>query len=312
MTGATGHLGARLLARLVEDPAIALVRSVARRPLPAHPTLRHPKVRHTVADLTDVRAARAVAGAAVLWHLAFALWRSPDTAAVNRALTRTVLAANPERVVLASSAAVYGAWPDNPCPLREGHPPRPNPECPYASQKLEAERAFAAEVPGVALRVCAVLGPGVDPRVGRTADGYRLAVPAVSRVPQRLQFLHEDDAAAALHLAGTAAVTGVCNVATADWMTAADIAAVARSRVASLPRPLLLGVAESARRLRLSPFGADRAVLVSGPLALDPGLAVRQFGWRAGRGSAEVLASFLARPRVDAARRDRRDRRGRR
>lgn len=312
MTGATGHLGSRLLARLVEDPEISLVRSVARRPLPAHAGLRHPKVLHTVADLTDARAARALAGVDVLWHLAFALWRGPDTAAVNRALTGTVLAARPVRVVLASSAAVYGAWPDNPCPLREEHPPRPNPECPYASQKLEAERAFATEVPAVALRICAVLGPGVDPRVGRTADGYRFAVPAALRVPQRLQFLHEDDAAAALHLAGSSTVTGVCNVATADWMTAWDIAAVARSRVASLPRPLLLGVAETARRLRLSPFGADRAVLVTGPLALDPTLAARKLGWHAAGSSVDVLAGFLSRPRVAAASVDRRGRRDRR
>jgi len=268
-----------------------MVRSVARRPLPPHP-----KLRHTLADLADPRAAHALGGVAVLWHLGFALWRGPGSAAANRAATRSVLAARPGRIVFASSAAVYGAWPGNPCPLDEEDDPRPNPECPYASQKLEAERALRSELPAAVLRICAVVGPHADPRVGRTADGYRLAVPAIRGAAQRLQFLHEDDAAAAMHLAGMSGFTGVCNVATPDWLGAEDIARLAASRVVSLPRTMLLGLAEAARRLRVSPFGADRAVLLSGPLALDPARAARELGWRASLGSAHVLRDFLARP----------------
>jgi nucleoside-diphosphate-sugar epimerase len=264
------------------------VHTVARRDLPSHP-----KLRHTRADLGTAEAVRALAGVEVLWHLAFALWRGGDADGANRAGTRAVLAARPGRLVFASSAAVYGAWPDNPCPLFEEHDPRPNPECRYAGQKLEAERAVLNGLPAAALRLPAVLGPHVDPRVGRSTAGYRLVVPAVAGARQRLQFLGEDDAAGALHLAGTTGFTGVCNIAPADWLEAAQIARLARSRVVALPRPLLLGVAEAAYRLRASPFGADRAVLVSGPLALDAGLASARFGWRASAGSAGVLGGFL-------------------
>jgi UDP-glucose 4-epimerase len=279
--------------RLLEDPAVTVVRSVARRPLPPHP-----KLRHTQADLAAPPAAKALSGVAVLWHLGFALWREPGATAANRAATRSVLAARPGRVVLASSAAVYGAWPDNPCPLTEEADPRPNPECPYASQKLEAERILLGEFPTAVLRICAVLGPHADPRVGRAADAYRLAVPAIRGTAQRLQFLHEDDAAAAIQAAGMSGFTGVCNVATPDWLAADDIARLAASRVLSLPRTVLLGLAEAARRLRISPFGADRAVLLSGPLALDPARAARELGWRASLGSAHVLGAFLARSRA--------------
>jgi len=263
---------------------------VARRPLPPHP-----KLVHTRADLGDPAASRALAGSEVLWHLGFSLWPGGGGEGLNRQATRSVLAARPGRVVLASSAAVYGAWPDNPCPLGEEHRARPNPQCPYAGQKLEAEETLLSAVPGVALRICAVLGPGADPRVARVADGYRLAVPAIRGVSQRLQFLHEDDAAAALHLAGTARMTGVCNVSPADWLGVEGIAEVAGSRVVALPAPVLFAMAEWARRLRLSPFGVDRAVLLSGPLALSPARAERELGWRASKGSAEVLAGFLHR-----------------
>jgi UDP-glucose 4-epimerase len=212
---------------------------------------------------------------------------------VNRGITQAVLNARPGRIVLASSVAVYGAWPDNPCPLAESHPPRPNRECPYALQKLETERALLGGLSGAALRICAVLGPHVDPRVGHMTKGYRLAVPAVRGARQRLQFLHEDDAAAALHLAGTAQLGGVCNVAPDGWMDASDIARVAGSRVLSLPRSALLSMSEAARLLRAAPFGADRSVLLSGPLAADPALAAQALGWQSTRTSAQVLGDFL-------------------
>jgi nucleoside-diphosphate-sugar epimerase len=266
-----------------------VVRTVARRALPAHP-----KLRHTRADLGAPEAVRAVEGVEILWHLACTLWRGAGAAEANRAGTRAVLAARPTRLVLASSAAVYGAWPDNPCPLPEEHAPRPNPQCPYALQKLETERTVLDRLPAAALRLPAVLGAHADPRVARVTAGYRLAVPAVAGVRQRLQFLGEDDAAAALHLAGTAGLVGVCNIAPPDWLQASEIARIARSRVVALPRPLLLGVAEAAHRVRASPFGADRAVLASGPLALDAATAATRLGWRASAGSAEVLGGFLA------------------
>src|SRR5437763_120461 len=127
LTGATGHLGSRLLPLLVADPSIDVVQSVARRPLP----VSDPKLRHVCADLRSRDAVAALAGVDVLWHLAFQLWRSPEMAAVNRAATDAVLAAAPARIVFASSAAVYGAWPENPLPLLESHPARPNDECAY-------------------------------------------------------------------------------------------------------------------------------------------------------------------------------------
>jgi nucleoside-diphosphate-sugar epimerase len=265
-----------------------VVRTVARRRLP-----RHPKLRHTCADLGAPEAVRALAGVEVLWHLAFTLWRGAGGHEANRAGTRAVLAARPGRAVLASSAAVYGAWPENPCPLSEQHDPRPNAECPYAAQKLEAERVVLDRLPAAVLRLPAVLGPHADPRVARTTAAYRLAVPAVAGARQRLQFLGEEDAAAALHLAGTAGRTGVCNIAPDDWLDAAEIARIAHSRVVALPRWLLLGIAEGAYRMRAAPFGADRAVLVSGPLALDPARAGARLGWHATAGSADVLGAFL-------------------
>ena len=264
---------------------------MARRPVTSHP-----KLVHTRSDLRSPEARRALAGVDVLWHLGFQLWRQrgglePEDA--NLAGTRNVVTDLPGRIVLASSAAVYGAWPDNPLPLDETAPPRPNPECPYASLKLEAERICADAAPTAALRICAVLGPRADPAVRRASAGYRRVVPAASGVRQALQFLHEDDAAHALLGAGMSAVTGTYNVATEDWLEPGQIADIAGGRVLRAPLRVLVTGAELAYRARLLGFGADRAVLLGGPLALDPARARRAWGWQGSQPSGTVLAGFL-------------------
>jgi UDP-glucose 4-epimerase len=237
----------------------------------------------------------ALAGVDLLLHLAFALWRHRDAVHLNRDGTRNVLAARPGRVVLASSAAVYGAWPDNPLPLTEDQWPRPNPQCRYAVDKLRAERLCQDRAPTVALRIVAVLGGHADIRVARTVRGYRTAVPKMMGKGVALQFLDEDDAARALYLAGLSSAVGILNIAPADWLNAKGMARVAHSRVVALPRPLLLAGAETAYRLHLAPFGSDRGILLNGPLALDPTRAATELGWTATKTSGEVLAAALHR-----------------
>jgi nucleoside-diphosphate-sugar epimerase len=146
---------------------------VARRPLPEGTPARRGaaagRVTHVRADLRSAEARRALAGVDLLYHLGFQLWLGPGGAdgmeAVNVSGTANVLAGRPRRVVLASSAAVYGAWPDNACPLHESHAARPNPECAYAGHKLTAEAICADAAPCVSLRMAAVLGPHADPGV---------------------------------------------------------------------------------------------------------------------------------------------------
>jgi len=267
------------------------VRSVARRSVPPHA-----KLTHTTADLRDPGVRRALAGCDVIAHLGFQLWTTADAAGVNVGGTANVIAASPQRIVLASSAAVYGGWPDNPLPLTEDHAARPNRQCPYAEHKLEAERRCAEAAPTTSLRICAVLGPHADPLVKKASAGLRKVVPAARGRRQALQFVHEDDAAAALLTAVKRAdVSGVVNIATEAWLDENAVAEVSGGRVVRLPFPLLLHGSEVARRLHLMDMGADRAVLLNGPLALDSTKAARDLGWKARQNSAEVLKTFLER-----------------
>jgi len=231
----------------------------------------------------------------VLWHLGAQPWRSREgrQIAVNIDGTANVLRARPAHVVLASSAAVYGAHPSNPLPLTESHPPQPNAECPYAWHKLEAERLCRESSSCAVIRLSAVVGPHADPRVRRAAAGYRHAVPALRGREPALQFLDEDDAAGALLAAGWRRRSGLWNAATADWLDAAALARVAGGRVIRLPRQAAVRLSEVGYRLGWLPFGADRSCLLDGPLALDPSLARSEFDWEPTASSAAVLARFL-------------------
>ena len=120
-------------------------------------------------------------------------------------------------VVLVSSAIVYGAWPDNPVPLTEDAPLRPNPGVPAAAGHAEAERvvgAWAAEHPGVSvtiLRPATIVGPGVDSWLAEALGGRSLVRP--NRADPVGQFVHVDDVAAAVALAARERLDGVYNVA---------------------------------------------------------------------------------------------------
>jgi nucleoside-diphosphate-sugar epimerase len=120
-----------------------------------------------------------------------------------------------------------------------------------------------------------------------------MAVPALRGVRQAMQFVHEDDACAGLLAAGRQRAVGIFNLATTDWLSEKDIAAIAGGRVIPMPRRAAIAVSEIGYRLRLFPFGADRSSLMDGPLALDPGHAIGHLGWKPKLTSADVLAQAL-------------------
>ncbi|HUC15491.1 MAG TPA: NAD-dependent epimerase/dehydratase family protein [Acidimicrobiales bacterium] len=312
VTGATGHLGGQLLERLVQDPAVEEVRSVARRALARPGGGGTARFAHTRADLSTPTARSALEGVDLLYHLAAQVWQSRSVTgalemhAANVEGTRNMLLARPGAFVFASSVSVYGAWPDNPLPMAETHKPRPNLECPYAQQKLASELA-CAELAGrwAVVRLSAVLGPHADARVARAVRAYRWAVPAVAGAGQALQWLDEADAVEGIlatgHslLADGGAVGGVdgqvVNLATDDWLGAADVAELAHSRVIELPRRVLVGMSELTKQLGITPFGSDRAALIGGPLAVSAAKAHQILGWQPTKTSAEVLAAALER-----------------
>lgn len=237
VTGASGGVGKRVLRLLSADPAVAEV--VALDIVPAAVDL--PKVVHHQASVAVADLEPFLAGADTVVHLAFAVdteRRRRHSAATNVEGTRRLLAAmsatGVRHIVAMSSALVYGAWPNNPVPLTEDAPVRPNPGFAYAVQQAQREQLMAEWVDGApgrtacVLRPCLGLGPDRSPWLAAS-----LAAAAGMRFGEEdppAQFLHLDDLARAIDLARARTLDGVYNVAPDGWMPGETVRALAVAR----------------------------------------------------------------------------------
>jgi nucleoside-diphosphate-sugar epimerase len=238
VTGVSGTVGQRLLRRLDADPTVERIVGIDAR----DPRVRPAKLDFHRVDLATADLKPLLEGAAVLVHLAFAVTPPQDRellARVNVEATRRLLdaagAVGIRHVVYPSSAMVYGAWPDNPVPLTEEALLRPNPRFDHAAQKAEVERLLAewrGDHPGATvtvLRPAAVPAAAAGTWLGRV---WRGAPPVRVRGPQPpVQYLHDDDLAAAVELAARDRLAGVFNVAPDGWISGEEARALAGGTV---------------------------------------------------------------------------------
>lgn len=226
VTGAAGAIGAYVADRLASNPGVGELIGIDRRS--ADGVTRFDLLTE---DLRDV-----VESADVLVHLAaspMGVSSDGDEAMADKALAERTLAAatsvGVRHVVLASSAMVYGAWPDNPMPLTEGAVVRPNPEFRFAMTRGEIEDMGErwAEETGNALtiiRAATTLARGRQNMLAlhlrnsaalRNSDGDAPA-----------QFLHAEDLASAVEVLVTGCHTGIFNVAADGWLRPSEVVAL--------------------------------------------------------------------------------------
>ena len=126
------------------------------------------------------------------------------------------------RVVLLSSAMVYGARPDNPVPLPEDAPLLAAADGSVAGDMLEIEqlarrsRRVNPATTVVVVRPAALVGNAIDTLLTRHFEAPRLL--AVRGCAPRWQFCHVDDLVSAMELAAIGAVNGDFAVGCDGWL----------------------------------------------------------------------------------------------
>jgi nucleoside-diphosphate-sugar epimerase len=260
VTGAASVLGRRVTRLAAADPDVARVVALDRRTL--GPSI--PGVEPHVVDLAAVDLKPLFEGATVVVHLAQCT--GPEeyepSALGDGALARTVLdaasAVGAEHVVLLSSAVAYGAWANNPVPITEDAPLRPNPGVALAAEKAELERCAAEWREAHPGATVALLRPTVT--VSADGNGWLAraltrsdALPVTDDEPPA-QFLDVDDLASAVDLARRTRLDGPRNVAPDGWIAADTVRSLAGGapRV-RLPERLALRLAGLRWRWRLAP-----------------------------------------------------------
>jgi nucleoside-diphosphate-sugar epimerase len=289
------HPAARELALALEDdPGVERVLGLSRH----EPPLLGPKFEFVQAGPGDPAFAGALAGVdtVVLFPLIDAADRNEDgrRARVVEG-TRQALEAAPgaATVVLWSSGVVYGAHPDNPVPIPETQPARPNPEFPAAGVLAESERIALEAVAGTPDRAVVVLrGAGVWAPAWGTFLGRSLLAPALVGVRGQdppLQCLAPADATSALALATTGRLRGVYNVAPDDWIGARAAGRAAGRRRVEVSQRVAQATAERLWRAGMSAATAGELSYQMHPWVLD-NAKLRQAGWVPTRTSAEAFA----------------------
>ena len=247
ITGSSGTLGLRLLAFLSErqvDQRHSLggggseIVGFDVRPMPPHAVVPS-GYRHVLLDLTSEDLKGHLHDTEVLVHLGEVAAGEESGrdfgASVNVGCVRNVLEAcgdaNVSQVVLLSSAAVYGAWPDNPVPLTEDAPLRPNTEFSHAAQKSEIERMGSEWRDGhpgarlTILRPAPILGaPGTRAWLARVTQpglGDRITQNVTNR-----QYVHVDDVASAVVHIIDNQLAGTFNVSSNGWISGDDAPAL--------------------------------------------------------------------------------------
>jgi nucleoside-diphosphate-sugar epimerase len=284
VTGAADGLGAAVAARLAgRDDVAKVVGLDDRRGTAAGVTWR-------VLDVCDPSLASRLAKVDTLVHLAVdtsldgaAKRRSERNVRAAQTAVTAAAASGVRRVVLCTSAMVYGALPDNPVPLDDDAPLRAVPDGGLLSDWLEIER-LARQAPRshpglhvTVVRPATVVGPGVDSILTRHFEAPRLLVVRDSR--PRWQFCHVDDLESALVLAAVGEVEGAVSVGCDGWMEQEDVELVSGLRRIELPASLAFGTAERLHRLGVIPAPASDLQYVVHPWVVSSG-RLRATGWR--------------------------------
>ncbi|MEX1163513.1 MAG: NAD-dependent epimerase/dehydratase family protein [Nitriliruptor sp.] len=301
VTGAEGLIGRRLVDRLVGDPRVSRIIALDVAEPSGSP---RPKVERRRADVRDPAIASVFHGVDVVVHLAFVLDPSRDEAAmhaVNVGGTRTVLQAARDagvrKVVYVSSATVYGAHPDNPLPITEDRPLRPNTPFNYAEHKAEIERWLwpwveqQHDMVVTVLRPSIVAGPGVSNFISRQLDAPRFNAIRGHKPP--IQFVHVDDVASALQHTIHHDLPGPYNVSSIGWLSFDEVTAIAGRKVLEVPEELAFTLAD-----RLWKLGVGEAPAGQVPYLMHPWVvsvdALVATGWRPERSNRDALAEMAA------------------
>jgi UDP-glucose 4-epimerase len=251
VTGAAGFLGSNLIGSLEEDERIGRIVAIDTAP----PPTTGKKSRFYELDLTqptaEARVAEILSAERVdsIAHLAFlaepthaTAWAHELESVGTMHVTVAARQARVQKLVLWSHTWLYGAHPSNPNFLTEKHPLRAPKSEPFFADKIDAEeqaRKLAQRSPGVVvtiLRMAPILGPTVHNAFTRYLA--RRIVPTMMGFDPLVQFLHEVDAIAALHLALLRDVPGTFNIVGDGVLPLSTVIKVAGRIALPVPHPL--------------------------------------------------------------------------
>jgi nucleoside-diphosphate-sugar epimerase len=284
VTGAAHDLGLALTAKLAQSDRFSRVIAIDdhRGDLTG--------VIWRVVDVRDPALAGRLAGIDVIVHTDLDLAADSDPRArraYNVRGAQTVLTAaaagGVRRVVLVTSAMVYGAKPDNPVPLAETAPLKADPDASIVGDFMEIEQLAERSPrtnPGMAITVvrpAALVGEGIDTLITRHFEAPRLL--AVKGCAPGWQFCHITDLMSATELAAAGEVKGAFAVGSTGWLEQDQVEELSGLRRIELPAGVTFATAQRLHRAGITPAPVSNLHYVVYPWVVDC-RTLRDAGWK--------------------------------
>ena len=280
VTGVSRYLGGRFAQALSRNPEIERIVGVDVVP-PPHAIGRAEFVR---ADIRNPMIGRIIGQAKVDTVVHMNVLATPTSAGgrasqkeINVIGTMQLLAAcqkatSVRRLVVKSTAAVYGSPPRDPAMFTEETGPKTMPTSGFGKDSVEVEayvRGFSRRRPDAEitmLRFANVMGPRIKTAL---TDYFSLPVlPVPLGFDARLQFVHEQDVTAALLLAVSGPPVQIVNIAGDGVLTVSQAAAMVGRPTVGVPFAIsMLGAV--IRRAGLADFSSDQLSFLSYGRGLD-------------------------------------------
>ena len=307
VTGVSRFLGARVANTLQADPGIERVIGVDTVPPEPLPGLSLGRTEFVRVDIRTPSIANIIASAGVdtVVHLNLVTSSSVPRAKVkelNVIGTMQLLAAcqrsaDMRKLVVRSSAAVYGSSPMDPAVFTEQDQPAEAPTSGYAKDAVEVEGYVRglmrrrSDLTVSVLRFANFLGPGVDSPLSRYL--HLPVVPTVLGFDPRLQFVHADDGVEVLRRMSVEDHPGCFNVAGDGVLLLSQALRRAGRPYVPVPSPSLSVLGDMGRRFAgLSGFSPELLRWLTYGRVVDTTVLEKELSWRPKYSSEAAFADF--------------------
>ncbi|MFG2087892.1 MULTISPECIES: NAD-dependent epimerase/dehydratase family protein [unclassified Spirillospora] len=307
VTGVSRFLGARVANTLQAEPGIERVIGVDTVPPEPTPGMSLGRTEFVRVDIRTPSIANIIASAGVdtVVHLNLVTSSSVPRAKAkefNVIGTMQLLAAcqrSPDmrKLVVRSSAAVYGSSPMDPAVFTERDEPVEAPTSGYAKDAVEVEGYVRglmrrrSDLTVSVLRFANFLGPGVDSPLTRYM--HLPVVPTVLGFDPRLQFVHEDDGVEVLRRMTVEDHPGCYNVAGDGVLLLSQALRRAGRPYLPVPSPSISVLGDVGRRFAgLSGFSPELLRWLTYGRVIDTTALQDELSWRPKYGSEAAFADF--------------------
>jgi UDP-glucose 4-epimerase len=307
VTGVSRTLGSRVAGALQADPGIQRVIGVDTVPPTAGQSRSLGRTEFVRVDIRTPNIAKVISSAEVdtVVHLNLVTAQTGARSSmkeINVIGTMQLLAAcqrapGMRKLVVRSSAAVYGSSPRDPAVFTEDDEPVEPPTTGYAKDAVEVEgyvrglQRRRSDLTVSLLRFANFLGPGVDSPLTRYFR--QPVVTTILGFDPRLQFVHEDDGVEVLRRMAIEDHPGTFNVAGDGVMLLSQAVRRAGRPTVALPGPAVAALGDIGRRFGgLTGFSAELQRLLTYGRVIDASRLIDELSWEPKYDTAGAFDDF--------------------